>query len=190
MQSQTQITSSYHRARFYLLFNPIKSLSIVSALISVAVSIDYYLSESPLSLITYTGYFGAFLLFYLNHRSKSMHDVFHVISSFNDRYSKINQKLAEKNGYTGKHFAKDYINLCAEEYFYYMQGQIPEQVWNVWFAGMKAEWADNPVKDVAVEEFRSKSTIVNQQYYGFDPYALGLLVGADYIGEPDTPRSA
>ena len=33
----------------------------------------------------------------------------------------------------------DYINLCAEEHYWYKKGHIDEKVWKAWSLGMK-EW--------------------------------------------------
>lgn len=179
--------SAYHQIRFYFLFNPLTGLAIVSSLIALACAADINYNEKSSSIASYAGYFAAFILFYLNYRARSMHNVFQILTEFNKRYSEIKQSASEYNNKKTGAFIQDYINLCAEEYYYYIQGQIPTQVWSAWHAGMKAEWSKNDIKEHAKNEFENLDLSISTSYYNFNPYHLGLLEGSAERSPPKGP---
>jgi hypothetical protein len=56
-----------------------------------------------------------------------------------------------------------YINLCAEEYFFYKAGYIDRSVWEYWCQGMKVFFKHPPIHALWEEESKANS------YYGFRP---------------------
>ena len=89
--------------------------------------------------------------------------LFHqLFTAFNGRYDKLNGQLvallsegslsSEQRG-----VIVDYFNLCAEEYLFYQQGYIPENVWRSWCRGMAWYLKRHPFKDVWNDEFQSDS---------------------------------
>jgi hypothetical protein len=83
-----------------------------------------------------------------------------LFREFNDRYDKLNDILWEifssgkplkdiKEAATSDEKSKrqqkalnDYLNLCAEEHYWYKKGRIDDLIWNSWHAGMRF-WYDN-----------------------------------------------
>ncbi|MEI7767614.1 MAG: hypothetical protein WCJ97_09290 [Phycisphaerae bacterium] len=58
----------------------------------------------------------------------------------------------------------DYFNLCAEEFFYYKQNVIPEDVWKSWRAGMQYFYnKDKRIQDMWDLAFKENE----KSYYGF-----------------------
>lgn len=55
-----------------------------------------------------------------------------------------------------------YLNLCAEEYFWYTKGRIPRKVWLSWLTGIKYYLKLPPIKRIVKEESSQKGS-----YYGF-----------------------
>ncbi len=55
-----------------------------------------------------------------------------------------------------------YLNLCAEEYFWYRKGRIPAIVWNSWFIGIKYYLKLPAIEKIVKEEKSQKGS-----YYGF-----------------------
>lgn len=80
--------------------------------------------------------------------------IFHqLFRDFNERYNKVNNTLnhLELNSYTLEELKKDenryndvldFINLCAEEYFWHKKGRIVGKVWDAWNEGMNY-WYQN-----------------------------------------------
>ena len=72
-----------------------------------------------------------------------------LFTEFNARYEVLNNILiripADKplqnvlNDVDHSNCLVDYINLCAEEHYWFKQGRIDARIWNSWHAGMK-EW--------------------------------------------------
>ena len=54
----------------------------------------------------------------------------------------------------------DYFNLCAEEYWWYREGYIPDSVWGYWCRGMKYYLDKTEIKKLWDEEQKTNS------YYG------------------------
>ena len=63
----------------------------------------------------------------------------------------------------------DYLNLCAEEYFWYTRGRIDTEIWRAWRNGME-NWLQVPaIRTVAVRESKLRDS-----YYGlFDEVRVG-----------------
>lgn len=73
-----------------------------------------------------------------------------LFKDFNERYNEINNDLIrimepqDASAKASLHYTWvndratliDYLNLCAEEYFWYKKGRIDEKVWRSWSIGM------------------------------------------------------
>jgi len=74
-----------------------------------------------------------------------------LFDSFNTKYDSMNEGLNElvndfknlnkENKFRAlnkeeKKLINDYLNLCAEEYYWFTRGLIDKEVWNNWFAGI------------------------------------------------------
>lgn len=76
-----------------------------------------------------------------------------LFTSFNERYDKLNDKLATIERNTAFDDATrdtliDYFNLCAEEYLFYEEGYILHDVWRAWCRGMLQYMELPPVADL------------------------------------------
>jgi len=105
------------------------------------------------------------LLNYWLSRDKVMQELF---TAFNKRYDELNDDLlAISQGLptTGTKSAEqvvvDYLNLCAEEYFWYMRGRIDKDIWKAWQVGM-AHWMKAP----AIRAVAKKEATAKDSYYG------------------------
>ncbi|MBL8002729.1 MAG: hypothetical protein JNL05_12290 [Flavobacteriales bacterium] len=103
------------------------------------------------------------LLNYWLQRDKVMQDLF---TAFNARYDRLNDDLyaIAKGTFTGgdpDRVVMDYLNLCAEEYFWYTRGRIDTAIWRAWRNGME-NWLQVPaIRAVAVREAAQRDS-----YYG------------------------
>ena len=62
-----------------------------------------------------------------------------LISSFNGRYDKLNERLMRmrcEEDCTDYQVVWDYFNLCAEEFLFFSEGYIDDRVWRAWCIGM------------------------------------------------------
>ena len=80
------------------------------------------------------------LLNYWLQRDKVMQDLF---TAFNGRYDRLNGDLLAiaKGTFDGdpEPVIMDYLNLCAEEYFWYTRGRVDTAIWLAWRNGME-QW--------------------------------------------------
>src|SRR5262245_10187679 len=94
-----------------------------------------------------------------------------LFKEFNARYDLMNEDLnrirtdATSIGMltADRDVLYNYFNLCAEEYFFYLQGYIPEDVWRSWWKGMQTFFACPQVQRAWVDDPGGGS------YYGFIP---------------------
>ena len=75
----------------------------------------------------------------------------HLFTAFNKRYDDLNEEMngidlpnykpkAGKENRTTEDIVYDYLNLCSEEYYWFMEGHIPNLIWRNWEEGTKATW--------------------------------------------------
>ena len=89
-----------------------------------------------------------------------------LFTDFNRRYDTLNERLAVIAGHDKvldaptQQVIVDYFNLCAEEYLWYSEGYIHEEVWRSWCAGMVWYFDREPFRTVWEQE-RAKNS-----YYG------------------------
>lgn len=92
-----------------------------------------------------------------------------LYTTFNSRYDDLNEGLNEIwRGDLGGELEPgeldtlyNYFNLCGEEYFYYKQGYIYQEVWKAWRNGMKIFYQNERIKKAWAKELK------NDSYYGF-----------------------
>jgi hypothetical protein len=91
-----------------------------------------------------------------------------LFKEFNKRYDKLNGKLYfiiesqishEEYSLTqlDKNVLYDFFNLCAEEFFWYKKGRIDPKLWKSWNAGMNFWFSHQVIKDLWLEEMKSKT---------------------------------
>ncbi|WDZ99610.1 hypothetical protein [Mucilaginibacter sp. SJ] len=88
---------------------------------------------------------------------------------FNLRFDKLNEELnnvAEGKPLTGEktseQIIQDYLNLCAEEYYWFKKGRIPKAVWISWSAGINDYIVLPPIRTFFKNQLPYKDS-----YYGF-----------------------
>lgn len=92
-----------------------------------------------------------------------MQDLF---TAFNARYDRLNDDLyaIAQGSFAGgdpDRVVMDYLNLCAEEYFWYTRGRIDTAIWRAWRNGME-NWLQVPaIREVALREAAQRDS-----YYG------------------------
>lgn len=152
----------------------------------------YSVLESTIQIIV-IGFAGLGITWYY---SKKQHDLNHdefqrdLFIEFNQRYDVLNdelhailneqkeheklslEKLTKKCPATIVHL-NDYLNLCAEQYFWYKKGRIDKAVWNSWSIGMNWWFEElQPLQDLWKEE---KGNGNYESYY--------LVNGKDFLDE-------
>lgn len=129
-------------------------------------------SRSDFLMPYLTSLAGLFYFLYSQHLQKArlFHDLF---KNFNERYDKLNSKLNQIAtsdsiimGFEEEQVLFDYFNLCAEEYLYYKNGFIDDEVWKSWRNGMLYFASFTKIHDLWSNELKSDS------YYGFNPTLL------------------
>ena len=98
-------------------------------------------------------------------RAKFFCDLF---NRFNERYNQLNDRLQRIAQGTGillpdeRALVVDYLNLCAEEYVFFVRGYVDADVWRSWANGMRWYASKDRILKVWLEEKDTDS------YYGFD----------------------
>jgi ABC-type multidrug transport system fused ATPase/permease subunit len=113
-------------------------------------------------------------------RLKIFHEIFEY---FNERYDKMNNDLnrlvkglkinkciqnnlnEDEEIFENRLIVYDYLNLCAEEYYWYRKGLINKRVWNNWLSGMRYFLKDIFILKIILEE--RKDCNIKDSYYGF-----------------------
>ena len=89
-----------------------------------------------------------------------------LFTDFNDRYNQLNSKInhiANKDSELSeedKYILFDYFNLCGEEYLYYKQHFILEEVWITWCKGISVFMQKPKIRSLWDEEQKESA------YYG------------------------
>lgn len=104
-----------------------------------------------------------------------------LFKEFNKRYDKMNEFLnaiddADIDNTGSANFRNkiyDYLNLCAEEYYWYYKGHIPDLIWKNWEEGILWHLKKKKVKEIFDEELASDNN--RKSYYGFLKYMKTLL---------------
>ena len=64
---------------------------------------------------------------------------FEAFAQFNSRFSELLPFLNDiQNGHSNdSHMIEKYFDLCAEEYYYFKRGRLPDDVWRCWAKGIQ-----------------------------------------------------
>lgn len=138
-----------------------------------------FISVLPTLIVAILGIYITYVL------SKTSNKIAHdnlskqLFTEFNARYESINNILINIPGDSplqivlqdaaNANCLVDYINLCAEEHYWYRQGRIDDRIWKSWHAGMK-EWHQ---KLLALREMWEIESEFPESYY--------LLPGEDFF---------
>ena len=96
-----------------------------------------------------------------------------LFKSFNDRYNgdmnDVFNSLENSSNILDPKINKelviiDYFNLCAEEYYWYKNNRIPQNVWNAWKIGIQ----ENLKKEGVQEIYNSEIKKFKGSYYGIE----------------------
>tara|TARA_R110002050_G_scaffold95172_3_gene198116 strand:- start:1671 stop:2177 length:507 start_codon:yes stop_codon:yes gene_type:complete len=124
-----------------------------------------------------TGILGAAVWFSTRNFNKNQSEITHhqlqkeLFGEFNKRYDTLNgylekitkfdtlEHLMDKKPnryYFLRNKLNDYFNLCAEEYYWYKNGRIDEDLWQSWESGMNS-WYNNHqiIREAWNEEYKS-----------------------------------
>lgn len=90
-----------------------------------------------------------------------------LFTCFNRRYDRLNDRLADIGldsasiSDAQRRLIVDYFNLCSEEYLFYKEGYILDEVWSSWCRGMLWYFEKESFQSVWEGEIKTGS------YYGF-----------------------
>ncbi|WP_298739608.1 hypothetical protein [uncultured Chitinophaga sp.] len=100
-----------------------------------------------------------------------------LFDAFNERFSKLNDdlNLIRANSMSGvasdyklsdsrtpNQVMQDYLNLCAEEYFWYKKGRIEKKIWDSWTEGIRYY-----LKTRIIYDYFKAQEVEDKAYYGF-----------------------
>jgi cell division protein FtsL len=118
---------------------------------------------------------------YLNYQHAQDRLFKDLFKEFNERYDKINDYFEELKSCNEddsdltldrRKIVVDYLNLCAEEYFWFEKGRIDQRAWESWEAGMKT-WAKVPVVQKVFN--MEMATWTSSYYRGFQDFFKKLI---------------
>jgi hypothetical protein len=120
---------------------------------------------------------------YLNYQHNQDRLFKDLFREFNERYDKLNDTFEELTEYAPDVSVRDikkediklivdYLNLCAEEFFWFEKGRIDAQAWESWKSGMKT-WADVPIVQVVFNNEMANWT--SSYYQGFQGFFKRLI---------------
>lgn len=153
-------------------------LLIITSILFIVVLVLIFLLENLRTQLIAT--LAAIATFYLslNKHWLDSDAIFHTLfDSFNERFNKLNDNLniirenslAELPGpyqlndnKTANQVIQDYLNLCAEEYFWYQKGRIEKEIWESWKEGIRY-YLEAPM----VYNYFKGQEAEDKAYYGF-----------------------
>jgi len=151
-------------------------------------TIELFVSFSNLIATSILGLMAFNLTKKYSKKSQKLNEdlTFHqLFRDFNERYNNVNSTLnhLELNSYTLEELKRDehlyndvldYLNLCAEEYFWHKKGRIIGIVWEAWEDGMNY-WFNNlkVLRDAWDDEINKNGC---KSYYIEDKYAFFKLI--------------
>jgi len=141
--------------------------------------------QTPELLISLLGSIAAFFHFlYAQHNTNTERFIV-LFKEFNARFELLNDELNRIRNLPADKLQEsrnlqslcDYFNLCAEEYWYFKDGYIDEEVWLSWLRGMSYFAESEVIRSIWSWELQQGS------YYGFSlsllPTAASSFVQAD-----------
>lgn len=99
-----------------------------------------------------------------NKRYDRLNEDLNLLSKFDEKFIReLSSEVKDKN----EKIMNDYLNLCAEEYYWFRRGMIDSEVWDNWFSGI-CYFLTKPVfKDIIGYE---NENFNKDSYYGFLKY--------------------
>jgi len=119
-------------------------LIVLSLLIILAVSIlKWPVGDNPLALFaTFAGIALTTIYFVQKQKLEEIKLFKDLFTEFNERYDCLNGKISDikskaiSDSDEINKILDDYFNICSEEYLFYKEGRIYNEVWGVWCRGM------------------------------------------------------
>lgn len=106
-----------------------------------------------------------------NKYTEEINDLFNFIrdQNYGDKtIEEISKAIVTTNLFKSKNlnlFIIDYFNLCSEEYYWYKNGRIPNEIWDAWENGIIDNFNLKCVKELYDIEINK-----DKSYYGFMTY--------------------
>ena len=99
-----------------------------------------------------------------------------LFRELNATYDKLNNDLdavgaGQRTGTEANKTVVDYMNLCAEEYFWYKRGRIDGEIWKAWESGMRSRFSQAQIAAIAKRELDE----YGGSYYGWEKMLKKLL---------------
>jgi len=91
-----------------------------------------------------------------------------LFESFNKRFNDLNSDLnaivvgQQPEKKSAEEIVQDYLNLCAEEYYWFKKGRIPKIVWYSWLNGIGYYLGSDKIRMYFKEQLEW-----DKSYYGF-----------------------
>lgn len=99
-----------------------------------------------------------------------------LFRELNITYDKLNNDLdavaaGHRTGTEANKTVVDYMNLCAEEYFWHKRGRIDGEIWKAWESGMRSRFSQANIASIAKGELDE----YGGSYYGWEKMLKKLL---------------
>lgn len=154
-------------------------ISIIVMIIILSIFFPCFFTD-VMNLTIVASILTALIMIHYNEYSKTKvtHDLF---IHYNKRYNEIADDLRNiQNNTDNLIICKnnkiiEYINLCAEEYFWYKKGLINKKIWNNWRNGIEEKLRCNLIKEVFFNEYEENNK--KDSYYDFfkDKYIIKII---------------
>ena len=134
--------------------------------IAVLIYFNFWGESNVATIVPTTGIYLSILYFYQKQNLEELKTFKNLFTEFNERYDQLNgnlydiscSRLTDENKV--HKVLDDYFNICSEEYLFYRQGLILDDVWGSWCRGIN-EYLKNDV----IKDYWTKSQKENS-YYG------------------------
>jgi len=155
-------------------------LGIVLILFTVVLVLIFLLENLRTQLIATLAAIATFYISLNKHWLDSDAIFRSLFDAFNERFNKLNDNLniIRENALAGRsvpselndnktpnQVVQDYLNLCAEEYFWYQKGRIEKKIWESWKEGIRY-YLEVPM----IYDYFKGQEAEDKAYYGFFEY--------------------
>ena len=95
-----------------------------------------------------------------------------LFTEFNEKYARQNDNISDIKSNKKMDLDErnkildDYFNICAEEYLFYKEGRIHNEVWGSWCRGMK-EHLSNGIIKAYWEEAQNENSYYGPHHCGY-----------------------
>jgi hypothetical protein len=107
----------------------------------------------------------------------------HLVELFNEKYKNINgiildivnidNKLASIDKKINSDAIQDYLNLCAEEYYWYKRGRLSSDIFRAWEYGMITNLVNLSMHTEIVNQIKDEMKL-DFSYYGLFSHLIGI----------------